>query len=237
MLWRDAVLDALHRYSNWHDTRLVERQTLIEEELPRIVNDTGSVGLTPDQTLSRVLQELEDDGILFFSGSGKYLLADSPVDVEAEELPDDAVDFAINSKKLLLGVVPTGDDQAIARRRRGQDRIRELALQGYGHQCGLCDIKDGKLLVASHIVRWADEPEARGNLSNVLCLCRLHDPLFEVGYVAISDSFKVLKREDVPSQMIVAVLRLTDQLRLPAANQPGPEFLRKHRIRTGFEKP
>ncbi len=236
MLWRDAVLNALHRYSNRHGTRLVERQTLIEEELARIVNDTESVGESPAQTLSRVLQELRDDRILFFSGSGKYLLADTPVDMEAEELPDDAVDFAINSKKLRLGIVPTRDEQTIARLRRGQARIRELALQSYDHQCGLCDIRDGKLLVASHIVRWADDPEARGNLSNVLCLCRLHDPLFEVGYFAISDDLIVLKRKNVPSRLTMAVLSLTDRLRLPTANCPSAEFLRKHRVRTGFER-
>jgi hypothetical protein len=236
MLWRDAVLQALHRFSIRHETRLVERQPFIEEELARIVSDAEARGETPSQTLSRVLQELRDEGILYFTGGGKYLLADTPMDMEAEELPDDAIDFAISSNKLLLGVVPVDEAQAIVRRRKGQARVRALALRSYNHQCGLCDIRDDNLLVASHIVRWADEPLARGNLCNVICLCRLHDPLFEAGYFAITDTFDILRRRDVASQIVLTVLRETDRLRLPKAHQPSPEFLRKHRIRTGFEK-
>lgn len=236
MLWRDAVLDALHRYSNRHGTRLVERQHLIDEELDRIVRDTESQGETPSQTLSRVLQELGRDDLIYLAGNGKYLLLDTPIDVETEGLPDDAVDFAIHTNKLRLGIVPASDAQAVGRQRRGQDRIRDLTLQSYDYQCGLCDVRDRDLLVASHIARWADEPQARGNLANVICLCKLHDPLFEVGYFAISDSYDVLKRKDAPGQVVGAVLRLTSRLRLPTANQPVPEFLRKHRIRTGFEK-
>jgi putative restriction endonuclease len=51
---------------------IFDRQTLIDAEGPRILIDTGSGGVTPWQTLSRVLQELRDQGVLEFVGGGTY---------------------------------------------------------------------------------------------------------------------------------------------------------------------
>ena len=78
MDWREAVIAALHRYSARHDTKVITRQGLIAEELSQIVNVTTSEGITPAQTLSRVLQELQDEKILYFSSRGTYVLLDRP---------------------------------------------------------------------------------------------------------------------------------------------------------------
>ncbi|RLC54884.1 MAG: hypothetical protein DRI79_07350 [Chloroflexi bacterium] len=235
--WRDAVLDALHRFSNRHNTKTITRQGLLEEELDRIVSETGTRGLTPEQTLSRVLQELRDEGILYFIGGGQYLLLmDTPIDVEMEELPRDAIDFAIRRGKLRIGMVPARDELTMSRRRLGQSRIRWLCLHSYDHQCALCDIRNENLLIASHISRWADDPEARGVLSNVICFCRFHDVLFEYGYISLSDDYHVLKKGNVNSQTVARILDITNEFRLPKAYPPAPEFLQKHRVRTGFER-
>jgi hypothetical protein len=74
MSWRDAVLAALHRFSDRHATRVIGRQEFLAEELERIIGDTGSQGQTPDQTVSRVLQELRDEGLLEFLNAGEYQL-------------------------------------------------------------------------------------------------------------------------------------------------------------------
>ncbi|WP_240504421.1 HNH endonuclease [Tsuneonella mangrovi] len=55
------------------------RQQMIDEELGRIVNETGSRGATPDMTLSRELQQLRDKGGIEFLGAGNYRLLDAPV--------------------------------------------------------------------------------------------------------------------------------------------------------------
>jgi len=52
---------------------------MIEEELDRIVRETGSRGATPEMTLSRELQELRDRGDIEFLGSGHYRLLDPAV--------------------------------------------------------------------------------------------------------------------------------------------------------------
>ena len=235
MIWRDAVLNALRRISMRHSTVNITRQMLISEELDRIIKDTQTTGSTPEQTLSRVLQELRDENVLYFTGAGTYFLLDKPVHVETEDLPDDAIGFAIQKKKLKIGILPTREESATARQRRGQAQIRKLALRYYGFKCAFCDVNDTSFLVASHISRWADDPEARGDLTNVLCLCRLHDPLFEYGYLSMTNNYALLKREG-QSRMIDVILKQTDQFRKPTHYPPLPEFLLRHRIRTGFEK-
>src|SRR5437879_2043194 len=126
MQWRDAVLASLHSYCTRHATRAVERQRFIGEELSVITAVTASPGLTPDQTLSRILQELRDEGLVQFLERGYYLLLDAPINVESEDLTDEAIDFAIRANKLRLGKVETDDKVCLARRRKGQDRLRKL---------------------------------------------------------------------------------------------------------------
>jgi hypothetical protein len=235
MIWRDAVIKALHRYSVRHETREITRQELIVEEIDQIVKDTNSSGATPTQTLSRVLQELRTEDILHFVGDGVYLLLDTPINIEEVDLTDKAIDLAIEHKKLQLGIVPASDDLALTRQRRGQARIRELILRNYEYQCALCDLNVPQILIASHISRWADDLKGRGDLSNVICMCRFHDTLFEFGYFSLSDDYQILKKQNTPSQTISLLLDLTEEFRLPHKHLPASEYLQKHRTRTGFE--
>lgn len=234
MTWRESVLEAIRRYSKRHSTRSIERQRLINEELAQIATDTQTGGETPGQTLSRVLQELRDDGILYFISNGNYLLADSPFHVESEDLPDDAIDFAIRNNKLAMGIVPTADSAAITRQRKGQDRVRAFVLDNYDHRCAFCDVDENRMLIASHISGWADDPEGRGDLTNVMCLCRFHDALFEYGYFSLSNDYNILKRNDVFTSTISLLLDRTVEIRLPPTFRPGSKYLTKHRIRNGF---
>jgi predicted restriction endonuclease len=208
---------------------------LIDEEIDQIVKDTNSEGATPTQTLSRVLQELRAEDILHFVGDGVYLLLDTPINIEEVDLSDKAIDVAIEQKKLQLGVVPASDNLALTRQRKGQARIRELILQNYDCQCAFCDVVFPQILIASHISRWADDLNGRGDLSNVICLCRFHDTLFEFGYFSLSDNYQILKKQDISSQMISLLLDSTEEFRLPHRYLPASEYLQKHRTRTGFE--
>lgn len=48
------------------------RQALLVTILPRVVKEIGSVGKTPDQTMSRELQHLKHLGLLYFKQRGNY---------------------------------------------------------------------------------------------------------------------------------------------------------------------
>jgi hypothetical protein len=206
----------------------------VREELDSIAADVNSKGSTPGQTLSRVLQELRRHGILNHVGSGLDLLLDRPVSADAEDLPDEALDIAIRRDEYLLDDVPTSDVQVLGRRRKGQSRLRALALSNYDSRCALCDVTQSDLLIASHIVRWTDDPVARGRLSNVLCLCRMHDALFEFGYIGVDDELGVLKKPGANSSVIRYLQETAARLRRPSSHLPAVAYLRLHRTRNGF---
>jgi hypothetical protein len=90
------------------------------------------------------------------------------------------------------------------------------------------------LLVASHIVGWAEAPEHRGDLSNVICLCRIHDALFEAGYWSLGNDLELLKRKTVTSRTLRQILDGMTSFRLPLDFPPAGRFLSCHRQKAGF---
>lgn len=158
-----------------------------------------------------------------------------PINIEDQEWADEVIDQAIRANRLSMGIVPTENREALARVRRGQARIRKLTVEQYGGRCAVCDVTDPVLLVASHVVGWAEAPEHRGDLTNVICLCSLHDALFEAGYWSLADDFALLKRQKVTSNTVRQLLEAMKIFRIPAEFVPSPRFIKRHRARTGFE--
>lgn len=76
MCW-EATLAALQRQALRGN--LSTRSELIAKELRTIIAAIGLTGTTPAQTLSRVLQELRDEGVLIFDGQRHYRIADGVV--------------------------------------------------------------------------------------------------------------------------------------------------------------
>ena len=233
MNWRDAVFNSLKAYSRRHATRIIDRQLFISEEMSTISFATKSQGKTQTQTLSRILQELRDEKILEFLSSGSYLLLDDPINIETEELTDEAIDLALRANQLKMGDVLTGTQLTVVRQRKGQARLRILTITNYKHCCAVCDITDLKFLIASHIVGWAQAPEYRGNLSNVMCLCRIHDALFEAGYWSLDDSLCLLKKSS-NSKMVTMVIDAMTNFRSPQEFLPAETFIKRHRLLSGF---
>lgn len=71
--WREAVLNAIMRMTGNKTNQEFSRQQLISDELANIVAEVEAKGETPEQTLSRVLQELAAAGAVeFIDGNGLY---------------------------------------------------------------------------------------------------------------------------------------------------------------------
>lgn len=233
--WKAAVLAALHRYSKRYRSLQIERASFLREELAAVVRQTGTAGRTPAQTVSRILQELRDEGTLYFSSVGVYVLDGVLIDAASEDFPDDLLEHAAQAGNLVLADVPASNSVAMSRVRRGAAALRRATLLNYEGCCSVCDVRDAGLLVASHIARWADRPQARGHLDNVICLCRLHDPLFETGYFALSDKLAVVWRENLASSTISLVASHgTGPFRLPKHRAPAVDYLLEHRSRVGL---
>ncbi len=60
MNWQESVATAVRRLAKQNGSNVFTRQQLIDSELAEIIQEVGSAGETPEQTLSRVLQELRD---------------------------------------------------------------------------------------------------------------------------------------------------------------------------------
>lgn len=183
--------------------------------------------------LGRVLQELRGAHVAFMGG-GWYRLLDKPLALTEwdEEPPDEAIEDGLLANRLVLPDVPTDDVIGSGRIRRGQQAVRRLTLQNYRQQCALCDIREAQLLVTAHIVRWADDPAARGDLRNVICLCRFHDVLFEHGYIQLGDDLSVIRRAAVPV-FLQLLLDNTHTFRHPQRHTPLAIYLDQHRRRFG----
>jgi hypothetical protein len=75
MTWKEAVEAAVRRQASKSTNGIFTRQELLDKERDRILSDCGGGGDTPDQTVSRVLQELRDQGtIAFLDDHGTYQL-------------------------------------------------------------------------------------------------------------------------------------------------------------------
>ncbi|MNC39356.1 hypothetical protein D3C75_880110 [compost metagenome] len=78
--------------------------------------------------------------------------------------------------------------------RNGQNKFSDNVRYNYANRCCFpdCTISEKHLLVGAHIARWADVPELRGEVSNGLCLCLIHDRAFELGYFTLSEDQRII---------------------------------------------
>lgn len=95
------------------------------------------------------------------------------------------------SKKLIayFDITKEGEDQlSITKRRKGQDYFRRMILANYGGRCALTGISVPQLLLASHIIPWADKSHKKDRLNpcNGICLSALYDKAFDNGLFTIS---------------------------------------------------
>lgn len=111
---------------------------------------------------------------------------------------DILADTSIVSDESKLGDVkrPVSHDlpdySSETKRRVGQERVRAMALINYGEKCCLCGLDHPAVLRASHIIPWSVRSDIRGDPKNVLCLCAIHDSLFDSGFITINPDLEII---------------------------------------------
>ncbi|MGR3662532.1 MAG: HNH endonuclease [Paracoccaceae bacterium] len=114
--------------------------------------------------------------------------------------------------------------------RIGQDFLRRVILASYRERCALTGIEDKRLLNASHIVAWKDDPKNRVNPSNGICLNALHDHAFDRHLITFDEDYCLKVSPILPPIAQRELLRVESQrLELPARFLPDQTFLEKHR--------
>ena len=241
--WESEVKSAIERVVQRHQTPIFTRRMLLDEELEDIKISTDSKGQTPSQTLSRVLQELWKSSFIRYEDKGTYELINlqnvdlEKIDITSQEFNGSQIDELIQKNKLLIpDAIDVSEAKAEYRIRIGQQRLRHLCIENYHHQCAFCDVNETNLLIAAHVSRWADDKANRGNLENVISMCRFHDPLFEYGYFSMTEDFEIelSKKFDVFSPPVKKLLQNTLEFQHPIGPKPNKALIVKHRERFGY---
>jgi len=147
---------------------------------------------------------------------------------------DNAGEF--DGEASLVGLsVPTSMAIKQIKERVGHARFATNVKNNYNSQCCFpeCKISDREFLVASHIARWADNIERRGDTSNGLCLCPIHDKAFELGYFSLDNNFKICveKRNDHSQIFKEYISRYIGMSISKGQVEPDREALEEHRRR------
>lgn len=103
------------------------------------------------------------------------------------ELPADA-------DKRSRRLVRTGEVIREVSVRSGQGNFSKEVKDNFQGKCCFpgCAISDERFLVGGHIARWADVPNLRGEISNGLCFCLMHDKAFEAGLFTLNQALEIV---------------------------------------------
>lgn len=145
------------------------------------------------------------------------------------------------STKLIahFDITKEGKDKiSLTKQRKGQDYFRRMILANYGGRCALTGIDIPQLLLASHIIPWADKSHKKDRLNpcNGICLSALYDKAFDQGLITISpDDYRVVLssvlRENETKEYFDKHFGIIigKKLMMPSEYQPNREFLAYHR--------
>jgi putative restriction endonuclease len=88
--------------------------------------------------------------------------------------------------------IPEGKEKIrLVKTRVNQYFFRDSILGIYDNKCCITGLAIPKLLVASHIMPWADDAKNRLNPENGLCLNSFHDKAFDEGFLTVTTDYKV----------------------------------------------
>lgn len=137
----------------------------------------------------------------------------------------------IEVKDLPVGGI---EREAIVRVRVNQSFFRRRIISAFEFRCCVTGLAVHELLVASHIVPWAQDAANRLNPRNGLCLNALHDRAFDRGLMWVDDGFvvrfskRVRPEAKTPDTTLAWLASFDGQpLRLPKQFSPDPELLRR----------
>lgn len=263
MNWtRPQILAALHLYVQLPFGQLHSRNARIQQlarwlgrtpgsvamklsnlaSLDPQITVTGRVGLPGASKLDREvwgqLQEHWDPVANEAATEFERLAAQeglSPIEADAltpEELTDETtVDVSLAGR----------EREAAVKVRINQARFRKAVLASYGGRCCITGLSEPRLLVASHIVPWAVDPNNRLNPRNGLCLSALHDRAFDLGLITVTPVehrvrvLQALIERTDDTYLHSAIANINGQMiRLPERFRPGDGFLAWHSARFGY---
>lgn len=93
--------------------------------------------------------------------------------------------------KIASGNYFVADSEALTKTRPWQAAWSKKVKENFGYMCAICGLTTPELLVGSHIVPVKDDEDNRMNPSNGICLCVLHDKMFDKGLISVNSDMVV----------------------------------------------
>ncbi|MGB1252926.1 MAG: HNH endonuclease [Candidatus Promineifilaceae bacterium] len=148
-------------------------------------------------------------------------------------------EFQDASVEVVAGIdtldLPVGEDRyRLVKTRVNQSFFRKAVLASYDSKCCITELPLQSLLVASHIIPWAQNASHRTDPSNGLCLNAIHDKAFDRGLLTITTDYQIklstelVKLENEPSIEQFFSKYENQTIRLPRKFIPNPVFLAYH---------
>lgn len=81
--------------------------------------------------------------------------------------------------------------ERLVKTRVNQHVFRQMVLANYNNRCAISGINIPSLLVASHIIPWAENEKERLNPENGICLSPLYDRAFDQGLIGITPNLDI----------------------------------------------
>ena len=235
---RDELILALFLYCQIPFNRAHSRD-------PEIVKWSGIVGRTPSSLSFKLGNFGSLDATLAAKGI-KGLVNIGKMDRQVwDEFHGDWAMLVSEAARILeerdveptpeLASSPPGpsETEQLTRVRRHQQFFRSAILSSYQEKCCICSFDLPALLVASHIVPWAENEKTRVDPQNGLCLCSIHDKAFDSGLMAVDPDHIIHMSSAVQDSTCPAVKRFLadfDRSRIiaPSRFPPNPSFLEWH---------
>lgn len=152
----------------------------------------------------------------------EQILADYQHKTIEEVYPEIAFDLKDLKGEVKIRAVKTRVNQSV---------FRQMILKTYESRCAISGIDLPELLVAGHIVPWAENEHERLNPENGLCLSNLYDRAYEKGLICIDTDCKLLLSRKLKTESTKEFHQHffgrfeCKPIRLPKSYQPKREFL------------
>lgn len=255
---RPQILAALHIYLQIPFGQLHQRN-------PKIKQLAGWVGRTPGAIALKLVNLASLDPVIVASGRvgmNNASALDKKIWTELQVNWDRvALDAAAEYERLaerhgvqadndlldeaspledILAIEEGRTRSAVVQVRVNQARFRRAVLASYDATCCISGLKHEKLVIASHIVPWAEDTKNRLNPQNGLCLSALHDRAYGQGLITVMPDFTVrvsakLKTHNGDAFISESLLRFDQKpISFPNRFGPSPDLLEKHARRFGF---
>lgn len=155
--------------------------------------------------------------------------------LRAQEIRAKLVHSSIESHLALTPEDFIGEErETVIQQRVNQNAFRAMILGNYENRCAISGIDLPELLVASHIVPWADDEMNRLNPANGICLSPLYDKMFDRGLIGIREDYSVQLSKELLTNASkeyfrVHVAPIADKnLSMPIEHIPDLDFIEYH---------